>query len=376
MITLKMLDGFKKARHEQLAVTSSWTNGDFNQRLAAIGIAEVQMPFGFFSKRLDLQSIRWTANFMSRLPWLWIKWRRVLRSFRPDVVIFTGSRLLLPVLPLLPDCVIALIEYTNVPPTKLRGFISRLFAKHIDVFVGVSDFMGSHLEAIGAPSEQIRVVKSGPLTAEERLRLVSERANTTRLGKPLRRIGIVGQISRSKGHDTLVEAARLLKAMGHQFTILVYGAGSPEYVSELRERIATAQLVDEFTWSGYVREKDTLYGGIEICVVPSCFDDPLPTVAIEAGAYALPTVVSRAGGLPEIVSHGVTGWIVDPGEPAQLADRLAWLLTHPREAAAMGISAQEKVFKEFTQERMVSESERLFQELRSAHCAADSAHAH
>ncbi|PYK74034.1 MAG: hypothetical protein DME42_05370 [Verrucomicrobia bacterium] len=70
VVTLKMLDGFQRAGHEQLAITSIWTDGEFNRRLALLGVREVRLPFGAFSKRIAFRPLWWTLNTVVRLPWL------------------------------------------------------------------------------------------------------------------------------------------------------------------------------------------------------------------------------------------------------------------------------------------------------------------
>ena len=53
---------------------------------------------------------------------------------------------------------------------------------------------------------------------------------------------------------------------------------------------------------------------IDICAVPSRSEDPLPTVAIEAGMAGLPCVATKQGGLPEIIEDKKSGFLVD-GRP-------------------------------------------------------------
>jgi glycosyltransferase involved in cell wall biosynthesis len=74
----------------------------------------------------------------------------------------------------------------------------------------------------------------------------------------------------------------------------------------------------------------------------------------------LPVVVANCGGLPEVVEQGITGFLVEPDNAFELADRLKWLMKNPERARSMGLRGREKVLREFTQERMVSEFERIF----------------
>jgi hypothetical protein len=125
VITLKLLEGLKIAGHELLAVTSTWTDGEFSRRLDVVGVPEMRLPFGFFSKRLTVQAVRWTAAFVSRMPMLWLKWLRTVRAFNPDVIVLTSTRQVLPILPLLGKTPAVLVEHANLHETPTRRAMPR-----------------------------------------------------------------------------------------------------------------------------------------------------------------------------------------------------------------------------------------------------------
>jgi phosphatidyl-myo-inositol dimannoside synthase len=73
----------------------------------------------------------------------------------------------------------------------------------------------------------------------------------------------------------------------------------------------------------------------------------LGLAALEAAACGLPVVVGRSGGAPETVRPGETGFVVDPHDPAALADRLLGLLADPAAARAMGAAGRRLVLDRF-----------------------------
>src|SRR6266404_1986663 len=174
VITLEMLEGFKRAGHEQLAVTSTWTDGEFNRRLASLGIREIRMPFGAISKRLRLQPIWWTANVIVRLPSLWTRWSRAVRQFRPEIIIFTSLRHPLLVYPCPWHAPSFLIEHSYLEPTPTRHLLYKFLARKIAGFITVSEFMHYHIAKMGAPAEKIFVVKNGVFSKDDRPRLEEE----------------------------------------------------------------------------------------------------------------------------------------------------------------------------------------------------------
>lgn len=75
-------------------------------------------------------------------------------------------------------------------------------------------------------------------------------------------------------------------------------------------------------------------------VVPSICYENFPLVIAEAFACGLPVLASRLGACAEIVQHAVTGLHFTPADAGDLAEKVAWAWTHPRELADMGSCAR------------------------------------
>ncbi|MGI8774668.1 MAG: glycosyltransferase family 4 protein [Actinomycetota bacterium] len=75
----------------------------------------------------------------------------------------------------------------------------------------------------------------------------------------------------------------------------------------------------------------------------------LGVVLLEAAATGVPCVTGRSGGTPEAVIDGVTGYVVDAGEPSALAGRIAHLLEHPEQARSMGLAGRTHVQENFSE---------------------------
>ncbi len=69
---------------------------------------------------------------------------------------------------------------------------------------------------------------------------------------------------------------------------------------------------------------------------------------LEGMACGIPAICTEVASMPEVVAHGVTGFVVPPNDPRALADRLTWLRVHPEQAARMGAAARRHVRERFT----------------------------
>lgn len=85
-------------------------------------------------------------------------------------------------------------------------------------------------------------------------------------------------------------------------------------------------------------------------VVPSIWYENFPRTLVEAFACGLPVIASRIGALAELVRDGETGLLFEPGNPRDLADKMAWALAHPEQMAEMGRNARAQYETEFSAE--------------------------
>lgn len=76
----------------------------------------------------------------------------------------------------------------------------------------------------------------------------------------------------------------------------------------------------------------------DIVLVPSVYLDPFPTVNLEAMAAMKPVVGTCFGGTPEAVVDGVTGFVTNPYDTGQMADKIQYLLDNPDIAKKNGRS--------------------------------------
>jgi len=159
--------------------------------------------------------------------------------------------------------------------------------------------------------------------------------------QPAPRAGLlfVGRLSIEKGMATLAAAMALLP----DAQLRVAGDG-PE--AGLLDGMAGVAKLGSLPGEAVRQEMSHA----AVLVVPSIWYENFPRTLVEAFACGLPVIASRIGALAELVRDGETGLLFEPGNPRDLADKMAWALAHPELTAAMGRNARAQYETEFSAE--------------------------
>lgn len=199
----------------------------------------------------------------------------------------------------------------------------------------VSEPFRAELVAFGVARDRIQIVHNA-IPAEWGT-LASEPNEGTELrrqaGLPVGRqvILIVGRLSREKDHLTLLEAVNRLRRT-LDVHLVVVGDG-PER-SRIEQRTAELGLADRITLTGQQPSARPWYGLADVAVLSS-LSEGSPNALLEAMATGVPTVATRVGGIPEIVTNEESALLVEPGNVAQMETAIRRLLTDSELAAAL-----------------------------------------
>ncbi|MGQ9699024.1 MAG: glycosyltransferase family 4 protein [Armatimonadota bacterium] len=171
-----------------------------------------------------------------------------------------------------------------------------------------------------------------------------------------------GRFHPCKGQDVLIEASA---NVAHRVTtLMVRFLGDGPLLEPCRERARALGIGNVCDFAGRVLHDDVLrdMARAEVTVVPSR-DEAFGLVALESMAVGTPVVASRVGGLAEIVRDGIDGFLVPPGDPEALADRLVLLLSNRGLRERMGRNARERFLEDFEQTRMVRKQADWFEQV-------------
>jgi glycosyltransferase involved in cell wall biosynthesis len=344
IMMLGLARGLRAARFDVQFITSTWSgNGDFIARLDADGFRYDLARLGFISMSRSWKPFIWTFDQVRHWPSLVASYRRIVRNAQPRSIIHTNWHHALLLLPWLDSRRDIYWAHEVMPVNARYRQLFRAIANRVACVVCVSKTVADSIGRLGVDPAKIVVVHNG--TA------LDDTPDTHRLAMPVR-LGIAGQVAEWKGHDDLVEAIARLDDR-RSVVVTVFGRGNDEYVAALEEKARRLGVADRIQWRGFVTATREIYDEIDVCLVPSRFEEPFGLVALEAGLSGRPVIATRVGGLSEIVVDGETGLLVEPSRPDRLAAAISALVSEPDRIAAMGSAARKRCRQEFSYERFI-----------------------
>ncbi len=164
-------------------------------------------------------------------------------------------------------------------------------------------------------------------------------------------IGHAAAFTHEKGQDVAIEAALSLVPKFPCARMLLPGDGPQR--SEL-----TAQASGIVQLPGFIENLDEFYAALDLYIMPSR-SEGWGLTALRAMAFGLPVVASNVGGLPELVEHEKSGWLVPPESPEALAAAILDAASDPERLCEFGRNARERA-AQFSIERTVEQTESLY----------------
>jgi glycosyltransferase involved in cell wall biosynthesis len=147
----------------------------------------------------------------------------------------------------------------------------------------------------------------------------------------------VANLRPEKGYDVLLDTAHLITTRGLPVRFAAVGWGPIE--EQVKRRHHELALGDRFQFLGERHDVLRLLVASDLFVLASR-QEGLPVVLMEATSVGLPIVATDVGGVPQVITDGVDGLIVPPGQPEQLADALERVCSDPALASRLGRAAK------------------------------------
>lgn len=253
----------------------------------------------------------------------------------------------------------------NATEITARGLVQRLVDRALipwtSRYFGVAESQRPFLvEQRRYPADRIEIICNG-------VDLLDFVAGTDRTplaefgipdGAPV--VAVVAALRPEKDHVNLLHAAqRVIDSVPNAHFLVIGDGECRAHLSALCDHLHITASVH---FAGARDDVSRLLRAIDVFTLTST-TECLPIALLEAMACGRPAVCTAVGGMTEVITDGVTGYLVAPGDSAQLADRLVRLLSDPHAAHRMGRAARRRVEDSYALDRSVDATQRALEQL-------------
>lgn len=284
-------------------------------------------------------------------PSLFVKLVRIFRRRRPAVVHTHDERAMFYAAPAAWLARVPLLVNTrhgkSFGATSRQIEIGRHLARLVDQYVCVSDDVKAHCVSEGIAPGRLRTIKNG--IDSERFAFTGPQENGP--------VVVVARLSPEKDIANLIRATAIAATQVAGLRVEVAGAGP--CFEDLKQLAADVGVDGCVAFLGETSDVRAVLGRAKLFVLPSR-SEGLPLTVLEAMACGLPAVVTRVGGLPEVVDDQISGLLVPPADPARLAEAIVRIWNDPMGRERMGRAGRRRAEEFFDIRRMVAEYEELY----------------
>jgi len=197
---------------------------------------------------------------------------------------------------------------------KLLSMPKKKLSDKINV-VGISKFiLDKHLKFGYFNHANIKTYIYNPINNIKKIQLWQNQENNVFT------FGYIGLLAPSKGIEYLLR--HFIQMDLKKARLMIFGRGiTPTYEKHLKDHYQK----DNIIFMGFKRTEE-IYPLLDVVVVPSLWEEPFGRIVPEAYVYGIPVIVSKRGGLPEIVDEGITGYIFNPDQENDFEEKLKLFL--------------------------------------------------
>ena len=245
--------------------------------------------------------------------------------------------------------------------------LSHPYEAHLDHRIVVTEYLRDLLRReYRIDADRITVIRNGIDAVKLAPEKILRGRYRTQLG--LRRqdflLTFLGRLAREKHPEHVLSIAQLLLQEDPAAPLQVVIAGDGPLAPDIRRALADSpELVGRVHLPGYVHDPEHLLADSDLVILTSEAEG-LPLVALEAMSLGVPVLASAVGGLPELITNGRDGYLIEysPMLPRRAADLLSNLMRQPPERRSLSLAARHTILDRFSIDRMVTEYARLFLE--------------
>ena len=312
------------------------------------------------------------------LPWKLINlWayirilRRRIDQFRPDVIHSNGFKFHV-ILGLLGKVQAKTIWHARdfVSSRRMVGKVLRNFCKMPDIVVANSRSVARDWDNSISGVAKTVLYNSVPIPKLGALPVETGTLFGPNQGGVLR-VGLVGSYAKWKGHQVFLEAVRILNPLFPSSKVQYFVVGGPLYATggsqwtraELDNMAKSLSVSDRVVFLPHQTNVDSVYRGLDLVVHASTKPEPFGRTIVEGMAYGKVVVAALEGGVGEIIDDGKDALAFRPGDPEDMAQKIAMALRDHKLRVRLGVAGREKVLNHFSRGALKAKVVGLYEEL-------------
>ncbi|MEK6235795.1 MAG: glycosyltransferase [Planctomycetales bacterium] len=235
----------------------------------------------------------------------------------------------------------------------------------MDRTVCVSDVQAEMVKRLGVSGSRITTIRNSVVADRFESPRPEKLAELQRLFPEPRShiVAGVGRLSPEKGFRVFIRAAEQVVARLPEAGFVIFGEGPMRF--RLQEEIRSRSLESHVVLPGFRDDMDDLFPQFDV-FVSSSYTEGLPNVVLESSAAGVPVVATEAGGTPEVLDDGRSGFLVPIGDADALAERTLELLQDRGLRERMGAAGRDRARQGFSFNTQQAEYQDLFVSLASS----------
>ena len=236
--------------------------------------------------------------------------------------------------------------------------------------ISITDFTRKYLiENYNIPADKVKLIYQGTevdrfKSTEQTRTEAFKRYKLPELAEPV--LASVGSFEERKGQVVLLDAAKKLveSKKFENLHVMFVGEGPDEEM--LKAKTKELGLEEHVSFFPFTSEPNYIFDRIDILTLPSLYKEGLPNVLLEAMSMGIPVISSKMAGVPEIVTDGVTGYMVTPGNVDELADAVVKMWQNKSLYKTMAINARKLMVEKFDKTVQFEEFREYFNDLKKS----------
>jgi|688.fasta_scaffold33324_4 glycosyltransferase involved in cell wall biosynthesis len=335
-----------------VGISKNQVDSNVEKYLENLGFETFNIPFGNQWSWMWLKL--YPLSIFEKLNQLWNCSRLLLNQikiFQPthiQINSFMGYNYVMPAL-FLANVPVIYRMVDGVPDDSFYNLqIWRLATKQSSKVVVISKFVEQQVLSQDVPLSKVKKLYS---LAPSRTRSIQPFIQNTELNG----LVYVGQVTEHKGLWQLLYAFNEIQEYGFELIIIGSSRYDINFRQQLENWVASQNLQNKVRFLGQVDDPTEFYAKSLIHIAPSIKEEPLGMVVLEAKKVGTPSIVFPSGGLPEMVRHGIDGYICRDKTPEALVEAIEWMLSDRDRLLRMGEAARDDYESRFGRERFLQE---------------------